>query len=65
MLSSFLGEGVAEAQTLRTHGLIARNITVGDVAMCGLGFRPFRGAGALRKGLEAYKTGRFQEHFGA
>ena len=27
-------EGVAEAQTIRTHGLIARNVTQGDVATC-------------------------------
>ncbi|CAL1140556.1 unnamed protein product [Cladocopium goreaui] len=34
MLAAFLKEGVAEAQTIRTHGLIARNVTQGDVATC-------------------------------
>ncbi|CAK9048491.1 unnamed protein product [Durusdinium trenchii] len=34
MLSPFLKEGVASAQTLRTHGLIARNVSMSDVARC-------------------------------
>lgn len=29
-------EGVADTQTIRTHGLIARNVTMADVATCAL-----------------------------
>ncbi|CAJ1360998.1 unnamed protein product [Effrenium voratum] len=34
ILSAFLEEGVAEARTLRSHGLIAKNISMADVATC-------------------------------